>query len=247
MPNRIRVMINGANGKIGVEAVTAVTNDPLCELVARTGRDDNLKDVLQSCQADVVVDLTHPDSVRANIETILNGNAHAVVGTTGLTETDLTELDQLAKKNNKCLFVCPNFAIGAILMIKFSAEASKYLPDVEIIELHHNKKADAPSGTALKTAELIYESNPEVNKTPLQEKEVIPGARGGKHKNIPIHSVRLPGLVANQEVILGGLGQTLTLKHDTISRESFMPGILHCIKTTQTHASGLVYGLEKLI
>jgi 4-hydroxy-tetrahydrodipicolinate reductase len=247
MIHHIKVIINGAKGKMGVEAVKAVTNDPLCELVARTGRDDNLKDVLKSCPANVVVDLTHPDSVRANIEAILNGNAHAVVGTTGLSETDLTELDQLAKKNNKCLFVCPNFAIGAILMMKFSAEAAKYLPEVEIIELHHNKKADAPSGTALKTAELIYESNPDVNKAPLQETEIISGARGGRHKNIPIHSVRLPGLVANQEVILGGLGQTLTLKHDTISRESFMPGILHCIKTTQAHAPGLVYGLEKLI
>jgi 4-hydroxy-tetrahydrodipicolinate reductase len=228
----IKVIINGAKGKMGVEAVKAVTNDPLCELVASTGRDDNLDEILHTLQVDVVVDLTTPKSVRRNSDTILNRNIHAVVGTTGLTQTDLTELDQHAKKNKKCIFVCPNFAIGAVLLMRFAAEAAKYLPDIEIIEYHHNNKIDAPSGTALKTAELINRANPEVNKG---------------SGDIPIHSIRLPGIIANQDVILGGVGQTLTLKHNTISRESFMPGILHCIKVTQTHEAGLVYGLENLL
>ncbi len=243
----IKVIVNGAKGKMGVAAVNAVRENPDCELVAALDRNDDLRDVLQRLKPDVVVDLTHPNAVRVNVETILNGDAHAVVGTTGLTPIDLKELDHLAQEKQKCVFVCPNFAIGAVLLMKFAAEASQYLPDVEIIESHHNHKADAPSGTALKTAEMIHEHNPKVNQTPLKEEEGVVGVRGGRHYNIPIHSVRLPGIIADQDVVLGGAGQTLTLKHQTISRDSFMPGILHCIKVTQDYKPGLVYGLEKLL
>lgn len=243
----IKVVVNGANGKMGVEAVAAVTADPDCECVRGTDCDDQLADVLHELQPDVVVDLTHPNAVRHNVETILKGNVHAVVGTTGLTSSDLTALGALAQTQNRCLFVCPNFAIGAVLLMKFAADAAQYLPDVEIIEAHHNQKADAPSGTALKTAELIHHHQPAVNQTLLSEKEVISGVRSGRHHNIPIHSLRLPGVIADEEVILGGIGQTLSIKHRTISRTSFMPGILHSIKATQSHSVGLVYGLENLL
>ena len=161
-----QVIINGALGKMGKEAVKAGSLDPELELVGTTDKEEILEDVINSTGATVVVDLTHPSSIFENCKTILN-SAHAVIGTTGLSSDQLDELDILAKNNNKGLFVIPNFAIGAVLMMTFAKEASKYMDHVEIIEYHHNKKADAPSGTAIKTAELIHSENPEINKTPL--------------------------------------------------------------------------------
>lgn len=242
----IRVIVNGYKGKMGAEAVLAIEAEDDMELVAKTSRGDNLAKEIAQNKADVVLDLTHPDSVRNNVDIILSSGAHAVVGTTGLTKEDLQDLNDMALKAKKACIVCPNFSIGAILMMRFAAQAAHYLPDVEIIEYHHNKKADAPSGTSMKTAELIANACEAVNATPMTEKLAIPGVRGGRHKNIPIHSVRIPGVIADEDVIFGGLDQSLTLSHRTLSRKSFMPGILVTIREA-VKREGVVYGLENIL
>lgn len=240
------VIINGAKGNMGKSAVNAVTNDTSLNLIASLDKDDCLNTTLSTNNVDVTVDLTHPSCVFKNVQTILNNNSHAVVGTTGLTKEQLNECNQLAKQNNKSVIVCPNFAIGAILMMKFATEAAKFFDRCEIIEYHHDKKADAPSGTAIKTAELISNQVHDINATVLEEKELITGARGAAKNNIPIHSIRVPGVVANQDVIFGALGQSLTIKHETISRDAFMPGLILAIKAAK-NKTGLIYGLEHLL
>ncbi|MDA1353931.1 MAG: 4-hydroxy-tetrahydrodipicolinate reductase [bacterium] len=242
----INVIVNGVLGKMGAESGRAIDADPGLDLVAGLDVGADLALSISQHAADVVLDFTNPTVVRQNVETIIDAGAHAVVGTTGLSETDLAELDARAKVKGVGVLVCPNFAIGAVLMMEFAAKAAQYMPHVEIIEYHHNQKADAPSGTAIKTADLIAESNPQVNVIPLVETELVKGARGGTYKNIPIHSVRLPGYVAHQEVILGGLGQTLRIRHDSIDRESFMPGVCLAIKKVAS-LTGLTYGLEKVL
>ncbi len=226
---KIKVLVNGAKGRMGSEAVKAVSKEADLELVGQTDLGDDLGKAIQNTKAEVVVDFTHPASAMENVKTILNNKAHAVIGTTGLTSANLTEIKKLCSKNKVNCVVAPNFAIGAVLMMKFAKEAAHYMPQVEIIELHHDKKVDAPSGTALKTAEMI-----------MAERE------GVKMKKVPIHSVRLQGLVAHQEVIFGGLGQTLKIRHDSISRESFMPGVVMAIRKVGK-LKGLVYGLENLL
>ena len=242
----IKVVVNGALGKMGQETVNAVHGEPDLEMVASIDRGNDLADTIKRTHPDVVVDFTHPSCVKQNVITILSGGANAIIGTTGLSEADLMEIDSIAKANGLGALVIPNFAIGAVLLMTFAAEAAKYMPKVEIIEYHHDKKADAPSGTAIKTAEMIYSVNQHINSAKLDETELIPGARGGRKHNIPIHSVRLPGYVASQEVILGGVGQTLVIRHDTISRDSFMPGVILCIRKI-SQISGLVYGLENVL
>ncbi|MEE8637486.1 MAG: 4-hydroxy-tetrahydrodipicolinate reductase [Candidatus Margulisiibacteriota bacterium] len=226
---KIKVLVNGAKGRMGNETVKAVSKEADLELVGQTDLGDDLAKSIQKTKAEVVIDFTHPSSVMENIKTILQNKAHAVVGTTGLTSNDLAEIEKLCSKNKVNCVVAPNFAIGAVLMMKFAKEAAHYMPQVEIIELHHDKKVDAPSGTALKTAEMI-----------MAERE------GVKMKKVPIHSVRLQGLVAHQEVIFGGLGQTLKIRHDSISRESFMPGVVMAVRKVKK-IKGLVYGLENLL
>lgn len=218
---KIKVLVNGANGKMGSETVKAILNAADLDLVARADINDDLAQLIQETKAEVVVDFTHPKAVIKNIRTILQSRAHAVIGTTGIAPEDLAEVKKLCQKNKVNCLIAPNFAIGAVLMMKFAKEAVHYMPKAEIIELHHETKADRPSGTALKTAEMM----------------------GG---DIPIHSIRLPGLVAHQEVIFGGLGQTLTLRHDSISRESFMPGVILAIRQV-AGIKGLVVGLENLL
>jgi 4-hydroxy-tetrahydrodipicolinate reductase len=218
---KIKVLINGARGKMGSETVKAVLKETDLELVGQTDLGNDLAEAIKELKPEVIVDFTTPATVMKNVKTILENSCHAVVGTTGLTAKDLEEIKKLCAKNEVNCVVAPNFAIGAVLMMKYAAEAVKYLPQAEIIELHHDKKLDAPSGTALKTAEMMG-------------------------KKIPIHSVRLPGLVAHQEVIFGGVGQTLTIRHDTINRESFMPGVLLAIHKVKK-LKGLVYGLEQLL
>ncbi|MBE33330.1 4-hydroxy-tetrahydrodipicolinate reductase [bacterium] len=240
------VIINGANGKMGQAAVNAISNDNALTLVAELDKDDSLDQALSTYSADVVVDLTHPSCVYDNVKTILNASCHAVVGTTGLTDEQLHECGEIASQQNKSLLVCPNFAIAAILMMRFAEQAAKFMDRCEIIEYHHDKKADSPSGTAIKTADLISQAQPSINTPPLDETEIIKGSRGGNKHTIPIHSLRLPGIVANQDIIFGSQGQTLTIKHDTISRDAFMPGLLMAIKATHLH-KGLIYGLENLL
>ena len=226
---KIKVLVNGAKGKMGSETVKALLKEADLELVGQTDLGDDLAKSIQKTKAEVVIDFTQPSSVMGNIKTILQNKAHAVVGTTGLTSDNLAEIEKLCSKNKVNCVVAPNFAIGAVLMMKFAKEAAHYMPQVEIIELHHDKKVDAPSGTALKTAEMI-----------MAERE------GVRMKKVPIHSVRLQGLVAHQEVIFGGLGQTLKIRHDSISRESFMPGVVMAVRKAKK-IKGLVYGLENLL
>jgi 4-hydroxy-tetrahydrodipicolinate reductase len=202
----------------------------------------DLREAIAASHPDVMVDFTSPDAVEANIATALSAGVHCVVGTTGLTPERLEEL-ALSAPPDTCLFVAPNFAIGAVLMMRFAAEAARFMPHAEIVELHHDRKADAPSGTAMRTAALIAAAREARPETPGRETEIAEGARGALVDGVPVHSVRLPGLVAHQEVVFGGPGQTLTIRHDSIDRTSFMPGVvLAVLKTVQR--SGLIVGLE---
>lgn len=243
---KIKVLVNGARGKMGSETVKAVLKEGDLELVGQTDVGDDLEEAIKESGAEVVVDFTHPSTVMESVKTILQNRVHAVVGTTGLTSANLAEIEKLCKKNKVNCVVAPNFAIGAVLMMKFAKEAAHYMPEVEIIELHHERKADAPSGTAIKTAEMILADREGVKRKAAKSIEKIKNARGGELGGIHIHSVRLQGLVAHQEVIFGGLGQTLKIRHDSISRESFMPGVIIAVRKVKK-IKGLVYGLENLL
>ena len=269
----IRVAVSGAAGRMGREVVKAVAAADGLLLVAAidhhgVGTDigplagigatdvrigDNLEAELAQHKPDVLVDFTLPDSVLANLRTALTLGVSPVVGTTGLSQGDLAELDALARAQGIGAFVAPNFALGAVLLMQFAAQAAKYLPDVEIIELHHDRKLDSPSGTALLTAQKIAAARQEANVAPLTVPEGLvekaPGARGARDSgtgDVPIHSVRLPGFVAHQEVIFGGQGQILTLRHDSIDRGSFMPGVVLAVRKVRA-LTGLIVGLENLL
>lgn len=240
-----KIIINGANGRMGSEAVKAINHDSELKLVATLGSQDDLAKVIQDTQANCVVDLTTPKAVYDNTKTIIENNAHPIIGTTGLTPEQIIELTEISASKNLGGLIVPNFSLGAVLMMQFAKQAAEYFPDVEIIEMHHEKKLDAPSGTALKTAELIAE-NSKLDKTDINCKESHAGALGAKHQNIPIHSIRLPGFVAHQQVIFGGNSETLTLRHDSLHRKSFMPGIVMACKKVSSLTT-LVHGLEHLL
>lgn len=240
----IQVLVNGAKGKMGQEVVRAVRADSELELVAETDLQDDLASSIMSSRAQVVVDFTTASAGFENAKKILAAGARPVIGTSGFTEGQVGELQRAARAKGLGGVIAPNFAIGAVLLMKFAQEAARYMPQVEVIELHHDKKADAPSGTAVKTAEMISAVIPQ--QAPREEHELFEGARGATVGKVRVHSVRLPGFVAHQEVILGGLGQILTLRHDSISRESFMPGVcLACKRVVETDQ--LHYGLEHLM
>ena len=243
---KIRVLVNGAKGRMGQEVVKAVTVVSDLELVDQTDLGDDLIARIKASQAQAVVDFTTAAVAFENTRKILEAGVHPVVGTSGLLAEQVAELQQLAEDKGIGGLIAPNFAIGAVLLMKYAQDAAKYLPDVEVIELHHNRKADAPSGTAVKTAQLIAEARQEIPKALVQEKELFEGARGSEVHGVRVHSLRLPGLVAHQEVIFGGTGETLTIRHDSIHRESFMPGVcLACRKVIGTQQ--LFYGLEHLL
>ena len=256
----IRILVSGAAGRMGREVVRAVRAEDDLELVAAVdpmhageslgeGTDLTLEGDLAGAIAahtpDVVVDFTHPSAVEGNIRTTLAAGVDCVVGTTGISESALSAL-AAGIPAGTCLFVAPNFAIGAVLMMRFAADAARFMPHAEIIELHHDRKADAPSGTALRTASLIADARASVPPAPGRETEVADGARGALVHDVTVHSVRLPGLVAHQEVLFGGQGQTLSIRHDSIDRTSFMPGVLLAVRSVGGH-SGLVVGLEHLM
>jgi len=207
---------------------------------------NDLQTVINETKPQVMVDFTSPAAVMNNIRIAINNGVCPVVGTTGLTEQDIEEVRTLVAKTKVNAIIAPNFSIGAVLLMRLAQEAAKYLPHVEIIEMHHDKKLDAPSGTALRTAQLIAEQRGILRQGHPDEKEKLTGVRGGELAGIRLHSVRLPGLVAHQEVIFGGLGQILSIRHDSISRESFMPGVILACKRVLT-IDGFVYGLEHLI
>ncbi len=232
---------------MGREIVRAVSLDEDLELAGKCGSKDNLSILLESIKPDIVIDFTRPEAAFTNAETILYQGCHAIIGTTGITAEQRSELESLALKKGVAVLIAPNFCIGAVLMMKFAAEAAKYMPNVEIIEYHHDQKADAPSGTAITTAEYIINHAGETNPPFVVSKEVLSGnSQGANMGNIRIHAVRLPGYVASQEVIFGDKGHTLKIRHDTINRESFMPGILQAAKKIGDK-SGMFYGLETLI
>lgn len=243
----IKVIVNGCNGKMGREVIEGILGENDLELVGQTGKKDDLPAQIRLTQAQVVVDFTTPSVVYNNIKSILENGAYAVVGTTGLDEAQKAEINRLANQNGLGVLISPNFCIGAVLMMKFAAEAAKYMPNVEVVEYHHDEKTDAPSGTAIKTAEYIN-SIVGTTRTPGVESSELLGApsRGAQIGNIRIHAVRLPGFVASQEVILGDSGQTLKIRHDTIDRKSFIPGVLLGIRKIVC-LKGLVYGLENIL
>ncbi len=242
----IKVIVIGAGGKMGATTVSAIEATPDLELVAALDLEDSLEEACRTHQPDVAVDFTHPSCVFSNSETLIAHNVRPVVGTTGLSTEQLDTLTAKCAEKKLGALICPNFAIGAILMMKLSETVAQYMPFCEIVEMHHNQKADAPSGTAIKTAELIKAANPRINEDPLDEEEIIKGSRGGSCESIPVHSIRLPGYVAHQEVIFGGLGQTLRIRHDSIDRTSFMPGVVMAVKKVM-ELDTLVYGLDNVI
>ena len=242
----IKVLVNGAKGRMGTHVVATVESETDLELVAATDLGDDLSACIASSGAEVVVDFTQPDCAYSNSEEILKAGACPVIGTTGFAASDVERLRVLSRELGVGGVIAPNFSIGALLVMKFAAEAARYFPDVEIIELHHDQKADAPSGTAIKTAEWIAESRGEHRSGPEKEQETIPGARGGRLKGIPIHSVRLPGYVAHEEIVFGGQAQILSLRHDSMSRECFMPGVALVARKVR-ELDHVVYGLENLL
>jgi 4-hydroxy-tetrahydrodipicolinate reductase len=234
---------------MGSETVRAVSAEPDMIVAKEAHRGDDLDAVLRETYADVLVDFTVPESVMPNLRIALAAKVVPIVGTTGLSPDDLTEIRTLCDRNGVGALIAPNFAIGAVLLMQFAQSAARYMPDVEIIEMHHERKLDAPSGTAVKTASLIAAVRDAARaKGDMPGAfETISGSRGGRAEgDIPVHSVRLPGFVASQEVIFGGPGQRLSLRHDSIDRASFMPGVVLAIRKASS-LSGLVYGLENLL
>jgi 4-hydroxy-tetrahydrodipicolinate reductase len=235
-----RVAVIGADGRMGSAVCAAVEAAEDLQLVARIDAADSLEDALDA-GADVAVEFTTPDSVKANAAWLLERGVHVVVGATGLTDDDLADLERATGPAN--LFVAPNFAIGAVLLMQLAAQVAAHLPHVEITELHHDRKVDAPSGTALRTAKLIADARGDAPEVPGPNGHP---ARGDVVDGVPIHSVRLPGLVASQEVVFGGEGQTLSIRHDSIDRSSFMPGVVLAVRRV-AGLPGLTVGLEHLL
>ena len=243
----IKVGVLGARGRMGSEVVKAVTEAPDLELVAALDLGDSL-DSLVANGAQVVVDFTTPDSVMANLDFLIGNNINAVIGTTGFDDARIAKIKSLLASSKSGVLIAPNFAIGAVLMMEFATKAAKYFESAEIIELHHPNKVDAPSGTAARTAELMAKSRKEAGLAPMPDatSTSLDGARGATVGDIPVHSVRLRGLVAHQEVLLGGIGETLTIRHDSIDRVGFMPGVLLGVRQVVTHP-GLTFGLENFM
>ncbi|MDQ3029726.1 MAG: 4-hydroxy-tetrahydrodipicolinate reductase [Actinomycetota bacterium] len=246
----IKVAVLGALGKMGAEVCGAVDGADELELVARIDQGDPLDSLVQS-SADVAVDFTHPGVVMDNLDYCIRNGIHAVVGTSGFDEERLTQVRRWLDAardgagQGVGVLVAPNFSIGAVLMMRFAAEAARFYESVEIVELHHPTKADAPSGTARRTAELVAAARAAAHARPIPDAttQEMPGARGAEIDGIRVHGVRLRGLVAHQEVLLGGEGETLTIRHDSLDRASFMPGVLLAVREVGARP-GLTVGIE---
>lgn len=263
---RIRVVVSGAGGRMGKEVVQMVLQDGSLQLVAAiapsVGRIDaatligfppcgiivstNVKDTLQQVEADVMVDFSIPKSVMKNTMLAIEYGIRPVIGTTGFALGEIEKIQNLCKEQQLGGVIAPNFSIGAILMMKFAQQAAKYFPELEILEYHGNQKLDAPSGTAIKTAELISQVRAEHRQGNQEEEERLHGARGGYYNGFRIHSVRLPGVFAQQEVIFGGNGQSLKIRHDSYERAAYMPGVNMAIKQVMA-LQHLIYGFEHLL
>lgn len=259
----LKVAVLGASGKMGLEIIKAVVREEGLELtealdISNAGIDVGIlagvgelgvkiKNPQEFGKPDVLIDFTNAESFRKNMANILAKGINVVSGSTGLSTDELNSFGNIAADYNTTLFLAPNFAIGAVLMMKFAKEAAAYIKDIEVIEYHHDQKLDAPSGTAKKTLDDMAEVRGTKAQGHPEEFETITSSRGGEYKGMRVHSVRIPGYVASQEVIFGTLGQTLTIRHDSISRESFMPGIMMACKKVNSLEKGLVYGLEKIM
>ncbi|MGP9500631.1 4-hydroxy-tetrahydrodipicolinate reductase [Specibacter sp. AOP5-B1-6] len=245
MSEMLKVAVLGAKGRMGTAAVAAIDAAKDLELVAALGRNDPLE-LLVERGAQVVVDLTVPDSTESNVQFAVDHGIHAVVGTTGWDAARLAALEGLLAKHPETgVLIAPNFALGSVLATRFAAQAARYFDSVEIIELHHPRKVDAPSGTALRTAQLVAAARTAAGVAPAPDatETELDGARGASVDGIPVHSVRLAGLVAHQEVLLGSHGEALTIRHDSFNHESFMPGVLLGVRTVGSRP-GLTVGLD---
>ncbi len=261
---KIKVAVTGASGKMGCAIIKGLSQVADIEIVGaidiqNIGKDagelagisflgvqisDNIEQVIDEMKPDVVIDFTHKKAAQQNIPLVLKKGVAVVAGTTGLEETDLVEFDRLAKEHNTSMFLAPNFSLGAVIMMKFAREAGKYFDQSEIIEYHNDKKVDSPSGTAIATARNI--TNDYSTLEVKEENTVADYCRGGDFGGIRIHSVRLKSLVAHQEVLFAGTGELLTIRHDSYSRESFIPGILMAVRKVQMW-QGLKVGLEEIL
>ncbi len=242
----VKVGVLGARGRVGSEVCRAVEQADDTELVASVDAGD-AREALTA--ADVVVDFTHPDVVMDNLRWCISQGLHCVVGTTGFDEGRLDELRRaLSDAPGVGVLVAPNFSVGAVLMMRFATAAAPFYESVEIVELHHPDKADAPSGTARRTAELVAAARRDAGLGPVPDATStgLEGARGAEVDGVHVHAVRARGLVAHQEVILGGLGETLTIRHDSLDRSSFTPGVLLAVRAVARHP-GLTVGLEHLL
>ena len=248
----INVAVCGSNGKMGKEVVRAVNEDNELTLVAQIdivdGEYSSIKDASAQKKIDVLVDFTQPKSIYENAQYCLNNEINIVIGTTGLSDEQIANLKSLSEKNKVSCLIAPNFSTGAVLMMMFAKQAAKYFDNAEIIELHHNQKKDAPSGTAVKTALMMSEASEKSFVTGnCPETETIKGARGGiSYSDIHIHSVRMPGYIASQEVLFGSSGQTFKIRHDSMNRECYMPGVLMAVKHVMTKPE-FIYGLENIM
>ncbi len=240
----IRVGVNGARGRMGRVACAAVSGADDMTLVAETDLGDDLDARIRDAGADVVIDFTVASSALSVLESILSAGAHAVVGTSGFGTGEVAAAADLCARHDKSALIAPNFAIASVLMASFAAQAAEHLPHVELIEAHSDKKPDAPSGTSLKIASDIARARGA--SPPAPGNESVPGVRGGTVEGVRVHSLRVPGLLARMECLFGGDGDTLTLRHDTLTRESFMPGVLLAVRNVQG-LTGLTYGLEHIL
>ena len=244
----IKVGVLGAKGRMGAEVVRAVNEADGLDLVAALDLGDSLDELIKH-GAEVVVDFTTPDSVMANLDFLIKNNISAVVGTTGFDDAKIAKLTADLKSHPAVgVLIAPNFAIGAVLMMEFAAKAARYFESAEIVELHHPAKVDAPSGTSARTAQLMSDARKEAGLAAMPDatQTALDGARGAMVGDVPVHSVRVRGLVAHQEVILGGLGETLTIRHDSLDRVGFMPGVLLGVRSV-VKVPGLTHGLEKFM
>ncbi|CAJ1505950.1 4-hydroxy-tetrahydrodipicolinate reductase [[Mycobacterium] holstebronense] len=242
----MRVAVLGAKGKVGATMVAAVQAAEDLTLSAAVDAGDELS-LLTDSGTEVVIDFTHPAVVMDNLKFLIDNGIHAVVGTTGFTQERLDQVRSwIEAKPGSAVLIAPNFAIGAVLSMHFATQAAKYFESVEVIELHHPHKADAPSGTAARTAALIAEARKGLPPNPDATSTGLPGARGADVDGVPVHSIRLAGLVAHQEVLFGTMGETLTIRHDSIDRTSFVPGVLLAVRRI-AEFPGLTIGIEPLL
>lgn len=248
----IKVAVCGALGKMGKEVVEAVNTAPDMELAAQIDLmgDDTYKTIEEAQKAtnfDVVIDFTQPKSIYENAKFCLTNGIKIVIGTTGLKDEEIEELKRLSATHNTGCLIAPNFSTGAVLMMMFAKQAAKYFDNAEIIELHHNQKKDAPSGTAIKTAKLMAEEKSNFMAGNCAEVETIEGARGGtSYADIKIHSVRMPGYIASQEVLFGSSGQIMSIRHDSMDRKCYMQGVLLATRHV-VEKNDFVYGLENIM